>query len=91
MESLPVVEMSQANCDILRDWASLYGAAVRQRTVPQQTTIAKHGTLPKYMYRWQCVVLDKPVTFHLRQIEDDTMKDLRISMTQAVMKREPIP
>ena len=31
---------------ILRDWASSYDAAVRQRTVRQETTMAQHGTLP---------------------------------------------
>ena len=42
---LPAVEMSQANCDLMRDWASSFGAAVRQCTVRQETTMAKHGTL----------------------------------------------
>ena len=46
MEPLPVVEKSQANCALLRGWASPYGAAVRQPTVYQETTMAKHGTLP---------------------------------------------
>ena len=32
-KALPVAEMSQADCDLLRNWASSYGAAVRQRTV----------------------------------------------------------
>ena len=44
MEPLPVVEKSQANCALLRGWASPYGAAVRQPTVYQETTMAKHGT-----------------------------------------------
>ena len=47
MAPLSVVEMSQANCDLLRDWASPYGLAVRQPTVRQETTMAKHGTLPE--------------------------------------------
>ena len=56
MEPLPVVEMPQANVDLLRDWASSYGAAVRQRTVHRGTTMAMHGTLPEYMNQRQCAV-----------------------------------
>lgn len=63
MNPLPVVEMSQADCDVLRNWVSSYGAAVRQRTVRQETTMAKHGTLPEFMYQRHCVMLDQPITF----------------------------
>ena len=42
----------------MRDWASSYGAAVRQRTVRQD---AKRGTLPEYMYQRQCIASDEPV------------------------------
>ena len=64
MKPLPVVatSLSQADCEILRNWASSYGAAVRQRTVRQETTMAKHGTLPEFMYQRECVALDNPVT-----------------------------
>ena len=33
--------MSKPTCDIMRDWASAYGAAVQQRIVRQETTMAK--------------------------------------------------
>ena len=39
-----------------------YGAAARQRTVRQKTTMAKHGTLPEFIYQRQCVASDEPVT-----------------------------
>ena len=68
---LPVVEMSRANCDVLRDWASAYGAAVRQRTVRQETTMAKHGTLPEFMYQRHCVV-SEPVNIFLRELGQAT-------------------
>jgi len=35
MKPLPIVNMSPADCNALRNWASSYGAAVRQRTVRQ--------------------------------------------------------
>ncbi|PFX28225.1 hypothetical protein AWC38_SpisGene7031 [Stylophora pistillata] len=49
----------------MRDWASAYGAAVRQRTVRQETTMAKHGTLPEYIYQRHCIRSDQPtnITF----------------------------
>ena len=54
--------MRQADCDALRDWASSYGAAVRQRTVRQETTMARHGALPEFMYQRQCKIAEKPVS-----------------------------
>ena len=55
--------MSQADCDVLLNWASSYEAAVRQSTVRQETKMAKHGTLPEFIYQRQCVTSDKPITF----------------------------
>ena len=63
--------MSKENCDVLRNWASAYGAAVRQRTVRQETTMAKHGTLPEFMYQRHCVV-SEPVNIFLQQPEQAT-------------------
>lgn len=74
IKPLPVAEMSQADCDLLRNWASSYGAAVRQRTVRQETTIAKHGTLPEFIHQRQCVTSDKPITFASGQ--DDKRLDI---------------
>ena len=48
---LPIVNMSPADCSALRNWESSYGAAVRQQTVHQETTIARHGTLPELCTR----------------------------------------
>ena len=33
MKPLPTADISRANCVIMRDWASVYGAAVRQWTM----------------------------------------------------------
>ncbi|KAK3747343.1 hypothetical protein QZH41_007273 [Actinostola sp. cb2023] len=61
IQLLPIVHMTKPDCDALRDWASSYGAAVRQCTVRQETTMAKHGTLPEYMYQRQCITSDSPI------------------------------
>ena len=60
--------MSPNDCEIMRGWASTYGAAVRQRTVRQETTMAKHGTLPEFMYQRQ---LDSVPKVSLNFEEDD--------------------
>ena len=49
IKPLPIVDMFKANFDIMRNWASAYGAAVRQRTVRQEKTMAKHGILPEFI------------------------------------------
>ena len=36
---------------VMRDWAQTFGAAVRQRSVRQETTMARAGTLPSYLYQ----------------------------------------
>ena len=61
MKPLPIINMRPADCDALRDWASSFGAAVRQRTVRQETTIARHGTLPEFMYQRQFEISERPV------------------------------
>ena len=53
MKPLPIVNMRPADCDALRDWASSFRAAVRQRTVRQETTMERHDTLTEFMYQRQ--------------------------------------
>ena len=78
MTPLPAVNLSSNDCDILRNyWASAYGAAVRQRTVRQETTItciAKQGTLPEFLYQCHLEVSDtmKAVTKTLRSVPMQT-------------------
>ena len=62
MNPLPIVNICQADSNALRDWASSYGAAVRQQTVRQETTMARHGTLPEFMYQRQCEISEIPVS-----------------------------
>lgn len=48
-QNLPV--MSSADQDLMRKWANTLGKCVRQRTVRQETTKYKAGTLPLNMYQ----------------------------------------
>ena len=65
----------------VRDWASSYGAAVRQRTVRQETTMARHGTLLEFMHQRQCQVAEKPISIAF---------DARVSTAEAVRENETV-
>ena len=43
--------MCSADQDLMRNWANTHGKCVRQRTVRQETTKYKAGTLPLNMYQ----------------------------------------
>ena len=47
---LPTVQMNDENQEYMREWARDNGKSVRQRTVRQETTKYKAGTLPLNMY-----------------------------------------
>ena len=53
IKPLPTVNLSESDCEILRRWISAYGVAIQQRTVRQETTTSKHGTLPDFVYQYQ--------------------------------------
>ena len=55
----------------MRDWASSYGAAVRQRTVRQETTMGKHGTLPEYIYQRHCISAERPINVSFEEPEEE--------------------
>ena len=82
MNPLPIVNMCQADCDSLRDWAASYGAAVRQRTVRQETTMARHGTLPEFMYQRQCEIFENPVSIAFDVQSDDTSDDAAVNQLE---------
>ena len=74
MTPLPAFSLSSNDCELLRNWASAYGAAVRQRTVCQETTMAKHGTLPEFVYQRHLIVGEK-VSLNFELYEDEHMHD----------------
>ena len=79
MKLLANVDMRPADCDALRDCASSYGASVRQRTVRQETTMVRHGTLPEFMHQRQCEVAEKPIYIAF---------DAEVSTAEAVTENE---
>ena len=82
MNPLPIVNKCQVDCDSLRDWAASYGAAVRQRTVRQETTMARHGTLPEFMYQRQCEIFENPVSIAFDVQSDDTLDDAAVNQLE---------
>lgn len=51
IQPLPAVPMTPQCVQVMRDWAQTFGATVRQRSVRQETTMARAGTLPSYLYQ----------------------------------------
>ena len=51
IQPLPAVPMTPQCVQVMRDWAQTFGAAVRQHSVRQETTMARAGTLPSYLYQ----------------------------------------
>ena len=51
MKPLPATEMSLAHVSLMRDWALEHGKAVKQRTVRQDHTKYRPGTLPLNLYQ----------------------------------------
>ena len=79
----PAVNLPSNDCDILRNWASAYGAAVRQRTVRQETTVAKHGTLPEFLYQRHLEGGDK-VDLNFGVKEDEDLNEHEVSEEASV-------
>ena len=65
-------------------WANTYTKGVRQRTVRQETTMCKSGTLPHYLYASKNLVPIKPATAYNEstsnrssiEIEEDKENDI---------------
>ena len=70
----PIRKLNRCEKELIRDWAEDYGT-VRQRTVRQETTIFKAGTLPLNMYATSVPKNEKEkerkekVTFQTRPLE----------------------
>ena len=50
---LPAAKRSEKAAEEMRNYALTYGAAVRQRTNRQETTMARHGTMREMIYQRQ--------------------------------------
>ena len=50
---LPIVRLPEKAVEEMRDYALSYGAAVRPRKNRQQTTMARHETMPEMIYQRQ--------------------------------------
>eukprot|EP00795_Rhopilema_esculentum_P010338 gene10338-19034_t len=56
---LPQINMDEKSVGEMRSYACMYGTAVRQRTTNQETTMAKHGTMPEMIYQRKLVITEK--------------------------------
>ena len=71
----------------MREWAENYGKAVRQRTVRQETTMFKAGTLPLNMYATS-VAQNEKVTLQTRPSEAPVDVNQNEQEDAAEMSRE---
>ena len=51
IQPLPAVPMTPQCVQVMRDWAQTFGVAVPQRSIRQETTMARAGTLPYGLYQ----------------------------------------
>ena len=56
--ALAPAKMTAENKKTMQEWASVNGKAVRQRTVRQETTMVKAGTLPETFYHQELKTID---------------------------------
>ena len=63
----PIRKLNSCEKELIREWAEDYGT-VRQRTVRQETTMFKAGTLPLNMYATS-VPQNEKVKFQTRPLE----------------------
>lgn len=64
---IPVAKLSEKAVEEMRNYASIYGAAVRQRTNRQETTMARHGTMPEMIYQRQLQISEDRVDLALSE------------------------
>ena len=72
---LPPVPMAPQGVHRIRDWAQTLGAAVRQRSVKQETTMARAGTLPSYLYQRE-IQPGEPVSLERSDLEEQTKRKM---------------
>ena len=73
---LPQMNMDEKSVVEMQNYACTYGAAVRQRITRQETTMAKHGTMPEMIYQRKLVITEK-INFasHKDSVVDEEQTD----------------
>ena len=71
---LPPVPMAPQGVQRIRDWAQTLGAAVRQRSVKQETTMTRAETLPSYLYQRE-IQPGEPVSLERSDLGEQQEKD----------------
>ena len=66
-------QLNRQEKDLMMEWAATNGKAVRQRSVRQETTMFKAGTLPLNMYRTSDYPKDIKVSFSPNEVEEQSV------------------
>lgn len=67
LPQIPVAKLSEKAVEEMRNYALTYGAAVRQRTNRQETTMARHGTMLEMIYQRQLQISEDRVDLALSE------------------------
>ena len=79
MTAIPVIQplapvpMAPQSVEKTRDWAKTFGAAMRQRSIRQERTMARAETLPSYLYQSE-VQPGEPVSRERSDLEEQQEK-----------------
>ena len=74
IKPLSPIKLPANECKIKQNWAISYGAAMCQRTVLQETMMAKQGSLPEYVYQWELIATNR-VNVVFEEEEQEKNKD----------------
>ena len=64
------VKLSDKAVEEMRNYALTYGSAVRQRTNRQETTMARHGTMPEMIYQRQLQISAEKVNLASSEVSE---------------------
>ena len=81
--------LSKEDTCLMKEWAHAYGACVRQRTVRQETTMAKAGTLPSYLYQRQ-ILPEQRVAFLDGVFEDGALSEYDSSSEEEINEEDEV-
>lgn len=85
LSPLPAVSMSDVHQDFMREWARNNGKTMRQRTVRQETTKYKSGTLPLNMYKTEEEIGEKLQFDRASEEREEASIVMKVALTLTVI------
>ena len=86
MSSTRLERLNPLQKDEMREWASVNGAVVRQRSCRQETTMARSGTLPENAYHEELRPID--LEHRVASVEDEEMEEEEVEKEEDEDEKE---